>query len=73
MARLIPSLVFGAGIACAGAAALAQENSFGPPEALQFPVQAGDSAPNAVTGPFLRAAYLTGTVIPLDGGFLRSV
>jgi hypothetical protein len=56
MARFIPFLILGAGIACASGIAMAQENSFGPPEALQFPVQAGDSAPNAVTGPFLRAA-----------------
>ena len=56
MSRFILSLLFGAGIAWASAAATAQEGVTGPPEALQYPTQASDSAPNAVTGPFLRAA-----------------
>ena len=56
MSRRIPQLILGAGLACASFAAIAQEDLGGPPEALQFPVQAGDAAPNAVTGPFLRAA-----------------
>lgn len=56
MVRLILSIILGGGAACASLAATAQDGALGPPEALQFPVQAGDSAPSAVAGPFLRAA-----------------
>ncbi len=38
------------------ATALAQEEALGPPEALQYPFQANETAPRAITMPFLRAA-----------------
>ena len=56
MSGPIARSLLGAGLACASLVAGAQENNIGPPEALQYPVQADDSAPRAVTGPFLRAA-----------------
>lgn len=53
--RVFPTL-FGACLACHGFAAAAQEEILGPPEALQYPVLAAETAPRAITGPFLRKA-----------------
>ncbi|KAF1720910.1 hypothetical protein [Pseudoxanthomonas wuyuanensis] len=39
-----------------GATALAQDEALGPPDALQYPVQASETAARAVTAPFLRKA-----------------
>lgn len=38
------------------ATALAQDEALGPPEALQYPLQANETAPRAISMPFLRAA-----------------
>ncbi|MCA1714008.1 MAG: hypothetical protein LC715_02390, partial [Gammaproteobacteria bacterium] len=50
------SAVAGIWLACHGFMANAQDEILGPPEALQYPVVASDTAPRAITGPFLRKA-----------------
>ncbi len=52
---IVPAIL-GACLASHGFAALAQDEALGPPEVLQYPLQAGESASRAVTGPFLRKA-----------------
>jgi hypothetical protein len=53
--RILPSVI---GVCIAGCAltALAQDEALGPPEVLQYPLAAAETAPRAVTGPFLRKA-----------------
>jgi len=53
--RILPAVV-GVYMACHGLVAFAQDEALGPPELLQYPVAASQSAPRAVTGPFLRKA-----------------
>lgn len=57
--RILPAIVpaiVGACLASHGFAAFAQDEALGPPEVLQYPLQASDSAPRAIAGAFLRKA-----------------
>lgn len=56
MVQRILSALFGTCIAAQAVPALAQEGALGPPEVLQYPAVASESAPRAITGPFLRKA-----------------
>lgn len=56
MSQRILRFVIGAYIACSACLAFAQDEALGPPEVLQYPFAAGQSAPGAVTGPFMRKA-----------------
>lgn len=55
MQRILAVLV-GALLSCHSLAVFAQEEALGPPEVLQYPLTASESAPRAITGPFLRKA-----------------
>lgn len=56
MLQRILAAIVGAYMAGHGLVAFAQDEALGPPEVLQFPTAASQSAPRAVTGPFLRKA-----------------
>lgn len=56
MARHVLRGIVGLCVACLSVAAFAQDEALGPPEVLQYPTVANESAPRAVTGPFLRKA-----------------
>lgn len=56
MLQRVFTAIVGACLASHGFAAFAQDEALGPPEVLQFPLQASESAPRAVTGPFMRKA-----------------
>lgn len=53
--RILPALV-GVCLACHGLAAFAQDEAVGPPEVLQYPLEASETAPRTVATPFLRKA-----------------
>lgn len=71
MAQRIVSVILGACIALHGPAAFAQDEALGPPEVLQYPLVANESAPRAVTGPFLRKAIEDAVDLSLCEALMR--
>jgi len=53
------------------ATALAQDEALGPPEALQYPLEANENAPRAITMPFLRAAIQDAADLGLCEALMR--